>query len=162
MKKIPLSQNKFALVDDEDYEGLYKYNWFYVNEYAVRTKLIFEMEKQPQKTIRMHRVINNTPDGFETDHINHNKLDNRKVNLRNVTRSQNAKNRKKKAKASSEYKGVYWHKNRKKWSVRIFFNKKRFYLGSYISELKAAKIYNQAAKKLFGEYAYLNKISKPE
>lgn len=83
MKLINLSKNRQAIVDDEDFEYLNKFKWLFA-EYAVTYK--------EGKIIRMHRLVNNTPDGFVTDHINRNKLDNRKENLRSVTTKQNNQN----------------------------------------------------------------------
>ncbi len=105
MKKIPLTQGKFALVDDEDFEYLNQWKWKFLSGYAAR--------KKGKKTIYMHRLVNNTLDNKSTDHINMNKSDNRKENLRSSTSSQNKFNRDSMG-GSSKYKGVSWNKKREK------------------------------------------------
>ena len=119
MKKIKLSKGKVALVDNEDYIWLNQWKWhFMAGGYAMRHLRI--SEDKNSKLIYMHRQILNTPKGLESDHINRNKLDNRKENLRVATRSQNNMNRKKRINCTSKYKGVSWHKQRKKWQARTF------------------------------------------
>lgn len=89
MKKIPLTRGQFAIVDDDDYAPLSEYKWHLLTSgtgpyYAARTD-----RSNGQKAVMMHRVINNTPDGLVTDHINGNSLDNRKENLRSLTNFEN-------------------------------------------------------------------------
>src|SRR4051812_25890520 len=107
--KIPLrNKNKeivaYTLIDEEDYENINKYKWSLSDGYAISWK-----------NGRMHRFIMNAEKGQIVDHINGNKLDNRKSNLRFVTASQNAQNRPKKEGCSSKYIGVTYNKNEKKW-----------------------------------------------
>lgn len=143
-KEIKLTKNKVALIDDEDFEFLNQFKWYFNTGYAMR--------RNKKQTILMHRVINNTPDGMETDHINRKKLDNRRINLRSCTNQQNQMNSSKMINTTSKYKGVCWHINNKKWQVNI----QNKYLGYFKSELEAAKAYDKAAKELFGEFARLN------
>ena len=92
MKQIELSQGKYAIVDDDDYQELNIYNWYFNNDgYAVRS---VEISKGKRTKQRMHRIITNCPDGFEVDHANHDKLDNRKSNLRVCSSSENSHNQK--------------------------------------------------------------------
>ena len=105
----------------------------------------------------MHRVIIDAPVGFVVDHINHNGLDNRKANLRLATYAQNARNSiRSKAKCSSGYRGVYYNKLTKKWRSSIFINNKRKQIGYFSDETQAARAYDKAAKKYFGQFANLN------
>ena len=106
----------------------------------------------------MHRIVNNTPDGFDTDHRDGDKLNNRRYNLRIATRSQNSMNQKIRKNTSSEYKGVYYKKRDKCWEAQIGINNCPKYLGNYSSEIEAAKIYNKAALKYHGEFARLNNL----
>ena len=102
-----------------------------------------------------HPELRDNPN-LQVDHINGNRLDNRKENLRLVTPQQNNMNRKPLKNSTSKYKGVFWDKNRNKWLVLIMIGDKSRYLGRYQDEREAALAYDKAAKKLFGEYAHLN------
>lgn len=159
MKLIPLTQGRAAIVDDTDYFALRVYSWCYkrcgTSQYAARgTK-----NNGIQKTILMHRMILNAPDGIEVDHINGNGLDNRRCNLRLASSSQNHFNqRKQQRQTSSQYKGVYWHQRDKVWMSRIQAFGSDHYIGSFSSEREAALAYNIAAIKYHGEYANLNII----
>jgi len=92
------------------------------------------------------------------DHINHNGLDNRKANLRPATRAQNNYNKLivKHKESSSKYKGVTWKKENKKWLAQINFKGDYIFLGYFKDERKAAKAYDEAAKKYYSEFACLN------
>ncbi len=155
MKKIPLTQGKFAIVDDDMFEYLNQWKWCaekttYDTYIALRAIHL----NNKTKKIRMHRVIIGNIKGGEVDHINHNTLDNRKCNLRLCTRSQNSQNRNKQRNCTSQYKGVCWHKRRRKWIVQIKTKKKQIEIGFYESEVEAAKAYESKAKELFGEFAF--------
>jgi len=155
MKEIKLTQGKVAIVDDEDYEELSKHRWYYGNGYAVR-HATRESKKQPK--IYMHIIIMGTESGLELDHISGDALDNRRENLRHVTHQQNLHNKAPNKRGSSQYKGVHWQKDRKRWHSCIMMDGKSVNLGRYKSEQDAAMAYNEAATKYFGEYARLNTI----
>lgn len=146
MKEIKLTKGKVALVDDEDYDWLMKYKWF--ASFSSPTHVC----ARRSGGFRMHREIMKTPIGMEVDHIDHNELNNQKYNLRNCTRKQNAHNQRKVGK----YKGVYINKGY--IMSRINYEQNIIYLGSFNSEVEAAKAYNEAAVKYFGEFAELNTI----
>jgi hypothetical protein len=97
--------------------------------------------KIDQKRILLHRFIAKTPDGLLTDHINHNKLDNRKCNLRIVTNDQNQQNRKG-SYSQSGHRGVYFHKPTQKWTAKGKLHGKLYHLGSYdtVEEALRARI----------------------
>lgn len=156
-KVIPLTKGKFAIVDDEDFEHLSKYNWQLNGYYAVRQLPVSESPKGSQS--RMHREIMNAPIGMEVDHINGDKLDNRKSNLRICTRQENQRNRRKSIKpSSSKYKGVKYDKRYKKYEAFLTINRKYIFLGTYKTEREAAIAYNLAVKDYFGEFSWLNSI----
>lgn len=105
------------------------------------------------KLVRFHRHIMLAPEGYDIDHINGNPLDNRLINLRVATRSQNMANVKK-----AKYKGVYKVASGKYKAV-ITINYKQHHLGVFDTAEEAALIYNEAAIKYHGEYANLNEVS---
>ena len=94
------------------------------------------------------------------DHRSHNPLDNRKVQLRICTNSQNNMYRYRQSNNTSGYKGVSWNQNAGKWRGYIKLNQKQIHLGLFACPLEAALAYNDAATKYFGEYALLNEIAK--
>ena len=159
MKKIPLTQNKFALVDDDDFKYLNRHKW-----YALNTKYTsyvgMRIKGKPIRMLRMHRIILNPKKEEEIDHINGNGLDNRRSNLRIVTPIQNKRNRFKRGVSSSKYKGVNWYKRDKKWCVRIKVNCKYIFLGYFKSEIEAAMAYNKASLEYHGEYGRRNVLSQ--
>lgn len=115
------------------------------------------------KSFLVHRLVFITftkciDDGYEIDHIDGDKTNNKLYNLRVVTKYQNSMNRKPNVKnKTSKYKGVYYHRRDKKWKVQIGINKKKKWIGEFIIEKDAAKAYDRAALSLFGEYALTNK-----
>ena len=159
-RRIPLSRGKYAIVDPDDYYKLSEHKWSvstgpYNNFYAVRKEPNRNGKKG--KTIRMHRLVANTPDGLLCDHINGDSLDNRKANLRSATHLQNSWNaRKSPQSCSSKYKGVMFRKGPQKWAAMICVAGEKIFLGSFKDEIEAAKVYDKAAKKYFGEFAKLN------
>ncbi|MCK4499730.1 HNH endonuclease, partial [Candidatus Babeliales bacterium] len=117
-----------------------------------------------KKTIRMHHVVMPPKEGFVIDHINRDGLDNRRENLRYVSKSQNQANRAvNRGKKLSKYKGVTRYRDSGGWGSLICLDKKLNFLGVYKTEEDAARAYNIKAKELFGEYALLNDVdmSKP-
>lgn len=147
--KIKLTKGMEAVVCDCHYDLVKDMNWqYHINGYA----LSHRYEGDVHKIVRMHRVINNTPVGLDTDHINRNKLDNRCDNLRTATRSQNNRNAKLRVNNTSGLRGVTWDKANKKWVAQISFNKKTKKLGRFTSIKDAANAYNNASLKLYGEF----------
>jgi two-component SAPR family response regulator len=150
VKEIPLTKNKATIVDDEDYEYLSQWKWHLSRfGYAVR---------KPKEQIYMHRVIMNTPAGMSTDHINKDKTDNQKVNLRICTTSENMMNRDKQKNNTSGYKGVFWHERAGRWRAQIRLNRKSIHLGLFDTPEEACEKYKQAEKEYFGEFAYQNEL----
>jgi len=152
IRVLPLSKGKFAIVDKEDYEELNKMKW-----YVQESEGFYAICRRGGKTLWMHRVIMNAPDDMKVDHKNHKRLDNRKENLRLASNTENNRNRRKmQGKFTSKYKGVFWDKQRGKWAARIYVNGKLIHLGYFDSEIEAAMVYDEAAKKYHGKFACLN------
>ena len=154
---IPLTQGKYAIVDIEDYKWLMRWKWCAQKDrytyYAVRNETRAKRNDE-HKTIQMHRAILNISQGMQADHRNHNGLDNRRRNIRTCTHAQNQHNQRPQKNCESKYKGVRRH--RAKWQAEIQNHNKYIYLGTYESEIEAAKVYDAKAIELFGEFAYTN------
>lgn len=157
MIEIPLSKHgkhkgKYvAIVSDED-KDLAELNWAFICGYAGRGQ-------NGKSRMMLHRVIIErlNPDGIfenqQVDHINRNKLDNRRENLRIATHSQNHANTGIRKDNSSGYKGVHWNKQSQKWVAQIKINKKTKRIGAYDTPEEAYKAYCAKAKELFGEFS---------
>jgi hypothetical protein len=157
-RRIKLTQNKYTIVDPEDYERLSKHKWYAVKQgrsfYARRCVSIGGGK---QKGINMHREVMKVAGGKFCDHINHNGLDNRNTNLRPASRAENSWNkRKQRSKHSSKYKGVSRPRNEKRWTARIQANGRKIFIGCFEDEAEAAKAYDEAARKYHGQFASLN------
>jgi hypothetical protein len=144
MKEIPLTQGKVALVDDDDYLELSKHKWHASKDgktfYAARSSSADVSGKRC--TLLMHIAIMGTAENLETDHINGDGLDNRKENLRIVTKRGNQQNRHQTK--TSRFPGVRWHKLAKKWATEIQIKKKKYHLGLYEDEETAGIVYTVA------------------
>ena len=157
MKEIPLTQGKVAYVDDEFYESLRRRGGWHAERqgrtwHAARTETTPDSRK---KTVYMHSVVwelAKREATREIDHRNHNGCDNQLRNLRPANRPQQLQNCRKRQRATSRFKGVSWHKGTGKWQAFIG----RRYLGLQTDEEAAARLYDQAARELYGEFACLN------
>jgi hypothetical protein len=160
MSKIVKSKEGYEIiVDDEDYDEVSKFIWR-IRKKDIAIGKFYPYSHHYGRFIKLHRyLLNMTDPTIYIDHVNKNTLDNRRCNLRYSTPQENRRNSGKKIKASSKYKGVVWNKIHKKWLVRIVKEKgKRIFLGYFYNEIDAAKAYNEAAKKYFGEFAHLNEV----
>lgn len=149
VKKISLTQGKFAFVDAEDFEWLNQWNWHISSAgYALNAK----------ERICMSRIILGLEkdDKRQADHINHNRCDNRRCNLRICTHLQNLMNASPSKNGASKYKGVSWKKDKSKWRATIVVNKKQIHLGYFKLEQLAALAYDFAAVKYFREFSCTN------
>ena len=144
------NNNQFYF-DLEDYDKIKDYCWNltkdgYVGGYSLKEK----------KNVLMHRLLLNVFDNKIVDHINHKKNDNRKINIRIVTSSQNLMNTKMFANNTSGCKGVTWDKSRNKWMAHIKLNGKNKNLGRFANFEDAVRARKNAEEQLFGEYSYDN------
>jgi len=138
MKETPLTQGKFALIDDEDYDAISKTKWRYLTAgtgYAIR----FKYEHGKTLAILMHRQIMKPDSEMEIDHIDRNTLNNCKSNLRIVTHAENMQNKKVHKNCKSGIRGVYFDKTKNLWVAQIraggIKHQKRF------RKIKDAEIY---------------------
>jgi hypothetical protein len=178
-RRIPLTQGRFAIVDPQDYRRLSSYKWRLCRTrgknvlYAERSVrlpggrysrilmhrqimgdlLLASSTQNPKlRTQNYHRYLS---DGYVIDHINGNGLDNRRANLRLATVAQNAWNSKKR-KSRSGYKGVWFAADKGLWRAAIVYHGRRIHLGYFTDKIAAAKTYDSAAKKYYGEFAKPN------
>jgi len=155
MQKIPLTQGKYAYVDDDDAHEIRRHKWQAFtdghNWYACRGGTGAGGKK---RTLYMHRVILEARKGERVDHADGNGLNNQRANLRLCTHAQNMRNRKKHRNNTSGYTGVC--KKGNSWTARIKHNGKIMHIGSYPTAEAAAAARDQKAIELHGEYASLN------
>jgi hypothetical protein len=149
MKEINITKGKMVLVDDEDYDYLNQWKWFFNGDYAARN-ININNGKRKRKTYFMHHAILQPPIGMDIDHINRNKLDNRRNNLRICTRSQNRINSKIRTDNKSGKSGVNWRTREHKWQARICKNGIRYYLGLHDRLEDAINAYDNKFKELYG------------
>jgi hypothetical protein len=152
MKEIQLTQDKVALVDDYWYDYLMQWSWYCRHD--AKSKTFYAARGSHQKTIFMHRVIMTTPDTLEVNHIDFDGLNNQAYNLENVTHAQNTQHRQMSRGNTSGYVGVT--KCRNSWHAALMANGVLIYLGSHKTKEDAAKSYDDAAIKYFGERAFVN------
>lgn len=159
MKIIRLINSKeFALVDDADFEWLNQWKWR-ISKHGDK----FYIRKVGGSREYMHRLINNTQQGYDTDHKDGNTFNNQRNNLRKSTKSENQMNRGKQKNNTSGFKGVTFmgvnnngYKLKNPWVARIKAGTKYISLGLFKTPEEAARAYNEAAKKYHGEFARLN------
>lgn len=153
MKQIPLSKGAFALIDNDMYDELMAVSWSLNNSgYAIHW--FSDPKTGKRRGLLMHRYIMDAPSHLQVDHIDRNRLNNTRKNLRFATKSQNQANKDIQINNTSNYKGVVW--NRNKWEARIGYQHRRISLGRFDNPELAAMHYDAASKMLFGEFAGLN------
>jgi hypothetical protein len=167
MKRISLTRELFALVDDADFDWISQWKW-----YAAKNHNTWYAERS-QRTraadgsfvfvhFLMHRVILGVASGVKVDHEDRYGLNNQRGNLRPATTSQNAMNRVRRRGGSSRFKGVTWRPRQRQWEAAIRCGSvgeggsERRYLGLFRNEEDAARAYDTAAAASFGEFARLN------
>lgn len=151
-RAIPLTQGAYAVIDEEDYSLVSAYKWHLNSQGYAKSDW---WEGKDRFHVLMHRLIIQCPKGMIVDHINGNRLDNRKSNLRVCTLLENARARRKFS-GSSRYKGV--SKLRKRWRAQIRAYGVDRHLGVFATEEEAALAYNAAAQILHGEFSVLNEV----
>lgn len=127
----------FALVSPEDYEGLAAHRWYLSKGYAIRNSARRNGTRPPQ--VKMHREIM-APDSGQVDHINRDRLDNRRENLRIVTPAENSRNTGARKNGTSRHRGVCWDSRNDRWLAQAQFAGRNYYLGQHVSEDVAAAV----------------------
>lgn len=159
MVTIKLTQGREAQVSEEDREYLERWSWGTHSEGYAKCRAN-RSTGDSGRYLYMHRIVMErmtgapVPPEWEIDHIDGDKLNNQRGNLRLVTRSQNNMNRARYKGSASQYKGV--SRQGKKWRATIVLNKKQKHLGCYETQAQAARAYDEAARAEFGEHARLN------
>lgn len=158
--RIPLTQGYEAIIDAADVDLIGRWSWSAFvkrrqngeisNVYATRSK---EIDFGKNQTVFMHRVIAQTEQGFVTDHIDGNGLNNRRSNLRPATRSQNSHNQKRNVRNTSGEKGVSLCKRTSRWKARLKLHGRNHCLGYYHSLEEAANAVRAARIKMHGNFA---------
>jgi len=149
MKEISLTQGLKAQVDDDIYEELSQFKW-----YAHKSRNVYYARRMSSAINRKrhiinmhHKIIGRPSEGKITDHKDGNGLNNQKGNLRFVTNRQNCQNRKHTTK-TSQYPGVCWSKQNKKWNAQIYVNGEWKKLGYFTFETEAFEVYRKAVNAL--------------
>lgn len=151
MKYIPLTNSdQKAIVDDEDYELVMKYQWHLSSAGYAQTSI-------NDRLVPMHRLIMDAMKGQEVDHKEQTRMDCRRDNLRFCTHGQNIANDGPRANNKLGVKGVDLLKTGK-FRATIRFNYRKIHLGNFDTLLEAAKAYNEASKTYFGEFGYQNDL----
>lgn len=159
MRTVPLhgkyGEGRVALVDDEDYDLVSRYRWLVKPGHNdVCYAYTHQRTEGDWRRTFMHALLT----GWSpADHINHDGLDNQRSNLRDGSGGGNSYNKRKpKSGTTSQYKGVHWYPTKRRWAAEIRARGVKYRLGRFRSEEDAAKAYDAAATRLFGEFAILN------
>jgi hypothetical protein len=163
MKRIPLTQNQFALVDDDLFKMLSQYSWYALKReqtyYAVHA---YGTNQTRRSVIYMHQMVyqlRGKPVSITIDHWDGNGLNNQTSNLRPATRRQQQFNKRKRRRpASSRYIGVNWDKQTEQWLVRVSIQERARNLGRYDDEFSAAWVRDYYARKYYGVFVRTNNL----
>lgn len=147
------TNNVYFLIDEGDAERVLKHRW-------TANPKGYIIARINRRCMNIARFLLDCPLGMETDHIDHNPLNNRRNNIRICTHQENQRNKNPTQNKTSQFKGVHWDKKSMKWRVSCKFNGSQMYLGLFAKEIDAAKKYNEFATKNYGAYACINEISE--
>lgn len=159
--EVALANGGVALIDDADYEAIRPYRW---SAHRQSTGHIYAVARTARNnyvrhTIRMHRIILAPAAGLFVDHINGDGLDNRRANLRLCTPSQNSQNQRlRREAATSQFKGVSrtGKTDQRPWFAAVYVAGVRRFSGLFATEIEAALAYDDAARRLHGDFARVN------
>lgn len=162
MKEIILSRGEVATVDDLDFDRLNQFLWYLKRGYASRS--VYSGGSVPVGAEAMHRAIIHCPEGCEIDHIDGNKLNNTRMNLRAVPHQKNMFNMNKRYDNKSGYRGVCWHGQHRKWYAVVSWTTpegKRTKKGKLFKDVhEAAAWWNGLARQVYGDNFRPNEINQ--
>lgn len=150
---IPLTKRYEAVIDAADVPLVSGHNWHAAEKPRTTYAVSKERRGGNLMELQLHRAILSAPDGMQTDHIDGDGLNNRRCNLRLATPSENARNQRRARDNTSGFKGVWWHKGRRKWQAQIMAGGRQKYLGLFNTAEEAHAAYCEAARSLHGEFA---------
>lgn len=159
MKQIPLTRGLVALVDDADYEDVSRFKWHADRKGYARTSIPHPDAPGKILNIAMHRHLLGLSgkDFYLVDHVDGNKSNNQRANLRLADKCQNQHNQGANRRNTSGFKGVSWHTRDEKWQASIKLNGKRTHLGNFDTPEAAHEAYKEAAIKLHGAFACIER-----
>lgn len=149
-----IASGRLVYVSAEDWELSQQHRWR-----CDRRGYVYRHQRcggRKRRHIALHRLILPPPPGLHVDHIDGNPRNNTRENLRICTNAENARNSPKRTKGTSVYRGVGWHKAKRKWQASIRKDMRKIYLGAFSDEVEAARAYDRSARVLHGEFATLN------
>lgn len=142
-----------VMIDECDFDLVSKFQWQADKFGSIKGRV-------GGQQMLLARFLLNAPRNLEVDHIDGNRLNNQRSNLRLATSSQNKCNRGPRKDNKSGLKGVSWHSQRSQWTARIkTIDGKYLFLGLFESKKQAALAYNLAAIREHGEFAFINQIN---
>lgn len=156
--KIILPGGLFAIVDDDADLGIFSHRKWKLqkNGYVALNQRYGPRKLNKSRCIYLHRLICGAVDGQEVDHINHDKLDNRRDNLRVVSSAENHMNLKMNPRNTSGFTGVTYDLARKKWMVALNANGKCVFRKRFTTAEEAARAYDEAKLKFHGAIGEFN------
>lgn len=155
--EIPLTRGKVALVDDEDAPTVLALRWFALPTNHPDVWYAGRNERRPDGKMRLvylHTFLLHSGDGLTVDHRNGDGLDNQRQNLRECRHGQNMRNRRRHRNNTSGFKGVV--RQGRGWGAKIMCERRDYWLGSFGTAEEAARAYDEAARRLHGEFARTN------
>jgi hypothetical protein len=142
---------KYAIIDDADFKQLSQYHWNVAG--GKKGSGYYAAHRKGDKPVYMHRLIMDAPEGVEVDHINHNRLDNRRSNLRLCNSHQNKLNMKLRSDNTTGHKGLRWRDDVKSWRVNVKIQGKEIQVGYFKKKRDAIRARKEAEVIYYGEFA---------